>query len=102
MSSEPASLESLSSLDPRRVIGLFLTHLFAYLVRLQASGQTAVPKDIACMVGSAEAMVNHVIRTLAAKQLREVGYTDAAKAVRDPDGLENARSNCYSLAFVVL
>ena len=54
------------------------------------------------MVGSAEAMVNHVIRTLAAKQLREVGYTDAAKAVRDPDGLENARSNCYSLAFVVL
>ena len=96
MSPEPASLIVQAVLDPRRVIGLFLTHLFAYLVRLQASGQTAVPKDIACMVSSAEAMVNHVIRTLAAKQLREVGYTDAARALRDPEGLRNARKLAQS------
>ena len=90
MSPELASLVSLSSLDPRRVIGLFLARLFAYLVRLQASGQKVAPKDIAYMVGSAEAMVNSFIRTLAIKQLKKIGYTSAARALRNPDGLRRA------------
>ena len=90
MSPEPASLVSQSSLDPRRVIGFFLARLFAYLVRLQSARQKVVPKDIAYMVASAEAMVNSFIRTLAMKQLKKTGYTSAARALRDPDGLRRA------------
>ena len=85
MSPEPASLDSLSSLDPRRVIGLFLAKLLAYLVRLQANGQTVIFDDISYMVGSAEALVNHCIRMQAAAQLKSAGFTDAARDMRDPD-----------------
>lgn len=76
--------------DPRRVIGLFLLKLFAYLMRLQASGQTVVPNDIAHMVSSADAMVNGFNRTLAVKQLKSAGYASAARALRVP---KEQRSN---------
>ena len=84
MYSRPASFISRFSPDPRRVIGLFLVKLFAYLRRLQASGQTVVPNDIAHMVSSADAMVNGYIRTLAVKQLKSAGYASAARALRVP------------------
>ena len=90
MSPAPAPRITRSALDPRRAIGLFLARLFAFLVRLQASSQTVAPKDIAYMVGSAEAMVNSFIRTLAIKQLKKIGYTSAARALRNPDGLRRA------------
>ena len=48
------------------------------------------------MVSSAEAMVNHVIRTLAAKQLKSAGYIDAAREMRDPEGLHRARKLAQS------
>ena len=91
MSPRPASFFSRSSPDPRRVIGLFLVKLFAYLVRLQASGQTVVLNDIAHMVNSADAMVNGFIRTLAVKQLKLTGYADAAGALRATDSLTRTR-----------
>ena len=88
---EPATAISRSAPDPRRVIGLFLARLFAYLLHLQASGQTVIPKKVSYMVGSAEVMVNGFIRTLAVKQLNVAGHTYAARAMRDPDILRKAR-----------
>ena len=96
MSPEPASLNSQAAIDPRGVIGLFLAKLFEYLVGLQRSGQTAVPKDIAIMVRSAEAMVNSVIRSLTVRQLKRAGYTYAARALRDREALRDARRSAQS------
>ena len=96
MYSRPASVILRFSPDPRRVIGLFLVKLFAYLIRLQASGQTVVPKDIAHMVSSADAMVNGYIRTLAVKQLKLTGYADAAGALRATDSLTRTRRSAQA------
>ncbi|WP_022693034.1 hypothetical protein [Ponticaulis koreensis] len=85
MYSAPASFTNLSSHDPRRVIGLFLARLLAYLVRLHAAGEAAVPKDIAAMAHSAEALVSQFIRMRAAEQLKACGFTFAANAMRAPD-----------------
>ena len=85
MYSAPASLSNLASHDPRRVIGLFLARLLAYLVRLHAAGEAVVPKDIASMALSAEALVSQFIRMRAAEQLKACGYTFAANAMRAPD-----------------
>ena len=93
---EPASHTPHAALGPGQVIGLFLARLFAYLMRLQTNGQTIVPGDIAYMVGSAERLVNHVIRAQAAAQLIHAGYTDAARAMRDPDALREARRSAQT------
>ena len=85
MYSAPASLSNLSSRDPRRVIGLFLARLLAYLVRLHAAGEAVVPKDIAAMAHSAEALVSQFIRMRAAARLKASGLTFAANAMRAPD-----------------
>lgn len=85
MCSAPASFTNLSSHDPRRVIGLFLARLLAYLVRLHAAGGAVVPKDIAAMAHSAEALVSQFIRMRAAEQLKACGFTFAANAMRAPD-----------------
>lgn len=85
MYSAPASLTNLSSHDPRRVIGMFLTRLLAYLVRLHAAGEAVVPKDIASMARSAEALVSQFIRMRTAEQLKASGLTFAANAMRAPD-----------------
>ncbi len=81
----PASFSNLSSHDPRRVIGLFLARLLAYLVRLHAAGEAVVPKDIAAMARSAEALVSQFIRMRAAARLKASGFTFAANAMRAPD-----------------
>ena len=85
MCSKPASSTNLSSRDPRRVISLFLARLLAYLVRLHAAGEAVVPKDIAAMARSAEALVSQFIRMRAAEQLKACGFTFAANAMRAPD-----------------
>ena len=85
MCSAPASLTNLSSHDPRRVIDLFLARLLAYLVRLHAAGEAVVPRDIAAMALSAEALVSQFIRMRAAEQLKACGFTFAANAMRAPD-----------------
>lgn len=85
MCSAPASLSNLSSHDPRRVIGLFLARLLAYLVRLHAAGEAVVPKDIAAMALSAEVLVSQFIRMRAAARLKASGLTFAANAMRAPD-----------------
>ena len=91
MSPEPASVTSRSSFDHGRVIWLFLAKLLEYLVGLQTSGESVVPKDIEIMVRSADAMANSIIRSLAVRQLKSAGYTYAARALRDPDSLREAR-----------
>ena len=96
MSREPASYDPHASLGPGQVIGLFLARLFAYLTRLQTNGQTMVPDDIACMVASAEGMMHAFIRMRAADQLKTAGYTDAARAMRDPDALREARRSAQA------
>ena len=88
---------SYASLDPRRVIGLFLAKLFEYLVGLQNSGHKVGPKDIAIMVRSADAMVNSVIRSLAVRQLKDAGYTYAAQALRDRQALRDARRSAQAM-----
>ena len=85
------------SQDPARAVGLFLAKLFAYLVRLQTSGQTIVPDDIAYMVGSAEDMVHGCIRMRASAQLKTVGYTFASEAMRAPGGSVQSKSGAGSL-----
>ena len=85
MCSAPASFSNLASHDPRRVIGLFLARLLAYLVRLHAAGEAVVPKDIAAMAHSAEALVSQFIRMRAAARLKACGFTFAANAMRAPD-----------------
>ncbi len=85
MYSAPTSLSNLASHDPRRVIGLFLTRLLAYLVRLHAAGEAVVPKDIAAMALSAEALVSQFIRMRAAARLKASGLIFAANAMRAPD-----------------
>ena len=85
MYSAPASFTNLSSHDPHRVIGLFLARLLAYLVRIHAAGETVVPKDIASMALSADALVSQFIRMRAAARLKACGYTFAANAMRAPE-----------------
>ena len=92
MTPEPASAISHASLDPARV----LAKLFAYLVRLQTSGQTVVPHDIAYMVGSAEDMVHSCIRMRASAQLKDAGYTFASEAMRAPGGSAQATGGANS------
>lgn len=87
MCSEPASRISHASIGPHRLIGLFLTRLYAHLIRLNTSGQRYAPSDIAHMVVSAEAMVQAFVRSLAAAQLKSAGYHDAACAMCMPPGL---------------
>ena len=96
MSREPASYDPYASPGPGQVIGLFLARLIAYLMRLQTNGQTIVPDDIACMVASAEGMVHHVIRAQAAAQLKHAGFTEAARAMRDPEALREARRSAQA------
>ena len=89
MSPEPANAASYNDLTLDRVIGLFLARLFAYLVRLDASGYIFAPSDMAHKVASAEGLVHAFIRMRAAEQLENAGLTDAAKAMRNPVWMRN-------------
>ena len=53
-------------------------------MRLQASGETRAPRDLARMVISTDAMVHSYVRMLASNQLERAGFTFAANAMRTP------------------
>jgi len=53
-------------------------------MRLQATGETRVPRDLARMVISTDAMVHSYVRMLASNQLERAGFTFAANAMRMP------------------
>ena len=89
MSPEPANAASYNDLTLDRVIGFFLARLFAYLIRLDASGYIFAAPDMVHKVAAAEGLVHAFIRMRAAEQLENAGLTDAAKAMRNPVWMRN-------------
>ena len=84
MNPAPSSAPDYTSLTIGQLIGLNLARLFAWCVRLQASGEMRAPRDLARMVISTEAMVHSYVRMLASNQLKQAGFTFAANAMRTP------------------
>ena len=84
MNPAPSSASDYTSLTIGQLIGLNLARLFAWCMRLQASGETRVPRDLARMVISTDAMVHAYVRMLASNQLERAGFTFAANAMRTP------------------
>ena len=84
MTPAPSSLPDYTSLTIGQLIGLNLARLYAWCMRLQASGETRAPRDLARMVISTDAMVHAYVRMLASKQLERAGFTFASNAMRTP------------------
>ena len=84
MNPAPSSATDYTSLTIGQLIGLNLARLYAWCMRLQASGETRVPHDLARMVISTDAMVHSYVRMLASNQLERAGFTFAANAMRTP------------------
>ena len=84
MNPAPSSAPDYTSLTIGQLIGLHLARLYAWCMRLQASGETLAPRDFARMVISTEAMVHSYVRMLASNQLKQAGFTFAANAMRTP------------------
>ncbi len=84
MNPAPSSLPDYTSLTIGQLIGLNLARLYAWCMRLQASGETRAPRDFARMLISTDAMVHSYIRMLASTQLEQVGFAYAANAMRMP------------------
>ena len=84
MTPAPTSAPDYTSLTIGQLIGLNLARLYAWCMRLQASGETCTPRDFARMVSSTEAMVHSNVRMLASTRLERAGFTFAANAMRMP------------------
>ncbi len=84
MNPAPSSASDYTSLTIGQLIGLNLARLYAWCMRLNASGETRVPRDLARMVISTDAMVHSYVRMLASNQLERAGFTFAANAMRMP------------------
>ena len=84
MNPAPSSAPDYTSLTIGQLIGLNLARLYAWCMRLQASGETCAPFDLARMVISTDAMVHSYVRMLASSQLERAGFTFAANAMRTP------------------
>ncbi|WP_022695857.1 hypothetical protein [Ponticaulis koreensis] len=84
MNPAPSSAADYTSLTIGQLIGLSLARLYAWCVRLQASGETRAPRDLAQMAISTDAMVHSYVRMLASNQLDRAGFTYAASAMRTP------------------
>ena len=80
----PSSAPEYASLTIGQLIGLNLARLYAWCMRLHASGETRAPRDLARMVISTDAMVHANVRMLASSQLERAGFTYAASAMRTP------------------
>ena len=80
----PSSLPDYTSLTIGQLIGLNLARLYAWCMRLHATGETFAPRDLAQMVISTDAMVHSYVRMLASTQLERAGFTYAASAMRTP------------------
>ncbi|MDF1678941.1 hypothetical protein [Ponticaulis sp.] len=84
MNPAPASAPDYTSLTIGQLIGLNLARLYAWCLRLQATGEMRAPRDLARMVISTDAMVHAYVRMLASNQLERAGFTFAANAMRTP------------------
>ena len=84
MNPAPSSASDYTSLTIGQLIGLNLARLYAWCLRLRASGETRAPRDLAQMAISTDAMVHSYVRMLASKQLERAGFTFAANAMRTP------------------
>jgi hypothetical protein len=84
MNPAPSSVSEYTSLTIGQLIGLNLARLYAWCMRLQASGETRAPRDLARMVISTDAIVHSYVRMLASNQLERAGFTFAANAMRTP------------------
>ena len=90
MTPAPSSAPDYTSLSIGQLIGLNLARLYAWCMRLQASGETFAPCDFARMVISTDAMVHSYVRMLASNQLKQAGFAFAANAMRTPMGERQA------------
>ncbi len=90
MNPAPSSASDYTSLTIGQLIGLNLARLYAWCMRLQASGETFAPCDFARMVISTDAMVHSYVRMLASNQLKQAGFVFAANAMRTPMGERQA------------
>ena len=93
MNPAPSSASDYTSLTIGQLIGLNLARLYAWCLRLHASGDTRAPRDLIQMVISTDAMVHAYVRMLASNQLERAGFTFAATAMRKPMG---ERQTCRS------
>ncbi len=84
MTPAPLSAPDHTSLSIGQLIGLNLARLYAWCMRLQATGETLAPFDLARMVISTDAMVHAYVRMLASIQLERAGFTFATNAMRTP------------------
>lgn len=84
MNPAPSSAPDYTSLTIGQLIGLNLARLYAWCMRLHASGETRAPNDLARMVISTDAMVHAYVRMLASIQLERADFTFAANAMRTP------------------
>ena len=84
MTPAPSSASDCTSLTIGQLIGLNLARLYAWCMRLHASGETRAPRELARMVISTDAMVHAYVRMLASNQLERAGLTFAATAMRMP------------------
>ena len=84
MTPAPSSAPDYTSLTIGQLIGLNLARLYAWCMRLHASGETYAPNDLARMVNSTDAMMHAYVRMLASTQLERAGFTFAANAMRTP------------------
>ena len=90
MTPAPSSVHDCTSLTIGQLIGLNLARLYAWCMRLQASGEMRAPRDFARMVISTDAMLHSYVRMLASNQLERAGFTFAANAMRTPMGERQA------------
>ena len=84
MNPAPSSAPDYTSLTIGQLVVLNLARLYAWCMRLQASGETFAPRDLARMVISTDAMVHSYVRMLASTQLERAGFIFAANAMRTP------------------
>ncbi|WP_022692983.1 hypothetical protein [Ponticaulis koreensis] len=97
MTPAPSSVPDYTSLTIGQLIGLNLARLYAWCMRLQATGEIRAPRDLAQMVISTDVMVHAYVRMLASNQLERAGFVFAASAMRMPiwqrtDGLVCSRA----------
>ncbi len=84
MNPAPSSASEYTSLTIGQLIGLNLARLYVWCMRLQATGETRAPRDLARMLISTDAMVHAYVRMLASNQLERAGFVFAANAMRTP------------------
>ena len=77
MTTAPSSAPDYASLTIGQLVGLNLARLYAWCMRLQASGEMRAPRDLARMVISTDAMVHSYVRMLASNQLERAGFVFA-------------------------